>query len=139
MSFTEFRMFFDPSAHTHSPLHRFIFRRGYCESDKAGDHSLECGFWTMDLQVNGDDYLRGGEETRIYSPFTVPKGTSYACGENRLNTFRPSNTSNSQGASEFAYSFLGLQVCRLAVLTSPLCLIFVCILLVQPFTSYLLN
>ena len=64
----------------------------------------------MDLLVEEDPYKRLGEERKIFSPFTVPLGTAYACGENRLNTFAPADNSSESVDDQYEYTFKGFQV-----------------------------
>ena len=72
---------------------------------------MTCGFWSMELLVDEEQFQRGGEERKIFSAFTIPLGTSYACGENRLNEFSPFNTTESgNGGDGYSYQFMGIQV-----------------------------
>ena len=72
---------------------------------KGGSPNIRCGFWTMELYVDDTRYRRATEESKIFSTFLVPDGTSYACGDNDLNTYLPANSNKTDG-----FRFKGLQV-----------------------------
>ena len=67
----------------------------------------------MEVFIDGNKYLRNVEEENVFSEFSIPKDTSYACGKNDLNIFvqKATNDTDRVGVRD-AYKFYGIQVCK---------------------------
>ena len=71
---------------------RFSFLNGICKDSSTPNRSsdsnlVECGFYTMDVRVDGERYRRHRDETFLFTNISIPRGSSYACGDNVRNTY----------------------------------------------------
>ena len=64
----------------------------------------------MEVLINGNRYLRNVEEENVFSEFSIPKDTSYACGKN-IFVQETTNDTDRAGVRD-AYKFYGIQVCK---------------------------